>query len=238
MRGAHEGEVALDAEVLVVARHAPYGNRKPPGLFRVEIVIAARFFLADAKRVAHQISGDQHKSGRLASTMTRLLKTSGGLFADVCVRRMQEAKRCLAGVRAQPKICRRRGTGSWNSPPEPPNRRVAVWRADEHDAVSGARKEVRAVRGGLDDVELVGNCDAAEPSLACVALRISVGVLEDHASHVVDTCASGSTIARTSRIAVAARVPGTRLTSPIVQEGNPRGDAGGIQFTSQHWRSS
>ena len=61
MRRAHVRGVALDAEVLMVARHGEHRRAKRRRLAHEQIVVARRLGLADAERVAHEIAGDEQQ---------------------------------------------------------------------------------------------------------------------------------------------------------------------------------
>jgi hypothetical protein len=90
----------LDTKVLVVARDAPDGHRKAPRFLRVEIVIAARLLLTDAKRVTHQVTGDEDEIRTMFfRDRPQLLQAIEALRTDMRVGRVDEGERSGSGVR-------------------------------------------------------------------------------------------------------------------------------------------
>ena len=61
MVGGDMGPVALDPEVLVIARHGVQGHADLPHLGVEQLVVARRFGFTDAQRVAHQVPGDERE---------------------------------------------------------------------------------------------------------------------------------------------------------------------------------
>ena len=105
VRSRHQRQVALDAEVLVVAGHAPDWHRKATSLIEVQIVVATRLVLADAKRVTHEIAGHEDEIGTPSlGDSPKLLQTNEALRTDVRVRRVDERERRRGRAGGQGKV--------------------------------------------------------------------------------------------------------------------------------------
>ena len=61
MRRADVRRVALDAKILMVARHGEHRRAERADLAREQLVVARRLGLGDAQRVAHEIAGDEQQ---------------------------------------------------------------------------------------------------------------------------------------------------------------------------------
>ena len=123
---AHQRQVALDAEVLVVAGHAPYWHRKATSLIEVQIVVATCLVLAHAKRVTHEIAGHEDEIGTpILGNSPKLLQANEALRTDVRVRRVDEGEG--RGGRSQPG--QSPGARCWKLT-EPPSRTFR--RRDDH----------------------------------------------------------------------------------------------------------
>ena len=176
--------MALDAEVLVVAGHAPHWHRKAPSLIDVQIVVAARLVLADAKRVTHEIAGHEDEIGTPSlGDGPNLLQANEALRTDVRVRRVDEREGRGGRAGGQGKIEGRAARRWRNRFPETSDGAMIIGKADEHHARSGTGEPVGAVGATLDDLVLIGDGDARKAALTRIAESIAVDVLEHEARY-------------------------------------------------------